>query len=317
MGKLMQINPQRVRQHMIRVTLGAMALMAISTPAFAQARVNIQEFERANRVAEALRRVTLQGNTRNPGYYSDWQVKGDRIPLWSQQCLGRRLTPEQFDADQAAATSIVTCIVQDMMRMEIRSAANDEALAIRRLAAWWVTGDPEQYDTNVVSDYTKRVLSVYQPNGPVTAALPTPPQPISIDTTALKATTATLPAPARATPKVEPPPTAAAKPKPAVAAAKPQPTATAAAGTAVAGKTAAGTTVAQSETAAEKPTAASASPSDGPKLIRSNGTDFYDRYMQAGYAASREPDYARALLFFQRALDENQRIPMPQRRSRI
>ncbi len=221
MGKLMQINPQRVRQRLIRSVLGAMVLTAIATPALAQTRDNMQEFERANRVAEALRRVTLQGNTRNPGYYSDWQVKGDRIPLWSQQCLGRGLTPEQFEADQAAATAIVTCIVQDMMRMEIRSAGNDEALAIRRLAAWWVTGDPEQYDTNVVSDYTKRVLSVYQPNGRITAARPTPPKPISIDTTALNATTATLPAPVRATPTAQPRPTAAATPKPAATAATP------------------------------------------------------------------------------------------------
>ncbi len=67
--------------------------------------------------------------------------------------------------------------------------------------------------------------------------------------------------------------------------------------------------MAKPKPAAEKPTAeptppSTTPPSTTPKLIRSDGTDFYDRYMQAGYAASREPDYARALLFFQRALDE-------------
>jgi hypothetical protein len=121
-----------------------------------------KELERAKRIAKALREITLLGNSRNPGYYSDWQVKGDRIPLWSRQCIGRSLTPEEFESNEAAATSTVTCIVQDMFHQEMSSAKNDEGEAIRRIAAWWVTGDSGRYDEEKIATYTERVLKIYK-----------------------------------------------------------------------------------------------------------------------------------------------------------
>jgi hypothetical protein len=290
--------------------LGSLALMAAlmlsrPTPAVAQARGTTAEFERANRVAEALRQVTLLGNSRNPGYYSDWQVKGDRIPLWSRQCLGRSLTPEEFATNQAAATSTVTCIVQDMFRQEIRSAQNDEGLAIRRIASWWVTGDPSRFNEDNIAAYTKRVLTTYQPNGLVTAAQPAPAKPVYIAPINPGIPQASVPTPQPAPigqpidqpnpitvptellPPIKPRQGAITPVQPAPTPVKPTPPQ----------PTPAVTTPAPATPTAPAPGAA-------PTPIKANGTNFYDRYMQEGYTASRAKDYAKALLFFRRALDE-------------
>lgn len=315
MGKLIQANPRYMRQSSLLPVLGGLMFMMLPClPTVAQTQSSMQEFERANRVAEALRQVTVQAKMRNPGYYSDWQVKGDRIPIWSQQCLGRQLTPDEFEADRAVASTIVTCIVQDMMRQEIRSARNDERLAIRRVAAWWVTGDPGQYDTNVVSAYTQRVLSAYQPNAPITIARPTPPKPISINLTEFETTTATLPQPARPTPVAAPVQTPPASQLTTTAAVPARPDAVAQPANQAAQLTPVATAVkpipakptkpAAATTTPVKPAATPAPSSNAPQLIRPSGTSFYDRYMQEGYAASRKRDYARALLFFRRAVDE-------------
>ncbi len=268
-------------------------MAALAPPAAAETRGTPAEFERANRVAEALRQVTLLGNSRNPGYYSDWQVKGDRIPLWSRQCLGRSLTAEEFATNQAAATSTVTCIVQDMFRQEIRSAQNDEGLAIRRIAAWWVTGDPSRYNEDNIAAYTKRVLSTYQPNGLLTAAQPAPAKPVyiaPINNPGTPQASVPTPTPAPIATPVQPNPVTV--PTELLPPIKPRQGAI--------------TTPAQPTPAATPatPTPTTPTPAASPTLIKANGTNFYDRYMQEGYTASRAKDYAKALLFFRRALDE-------------
>jgi hypothetical protein len=308
MGQLLPLKHSRIRRGVLLSVLGlGCGLSLLPHTALAQSRGSTPEFERANRVAEALRQVTLLGNSRNPGYYSDWQVKGDRIPLWSRQCLGQSLTPEAFEANKSAATSTVTCIVQDMLRQEIRSAKNDEGLAIRRIAAWWVTGDPSRYDEANIAAYTKRVLTTYQPNGPITAAVPAPAKPISVAPIATAVNpnpTNTLPPIAngsglpgtispggqlRVPTEILPP----VKPRQAVvtpAPVQPTPVVT--------------PTPIATPTPVVTPSPAPSASSNTPTPIKANGTNFYDRYMQEGYVASRAKDYAKALLFFRRALDE-------------
>jgi hypothetical protein len=297
MGKFTSLTHSHRQLAVLGLAVGGFSVtLSLASPALAQ-RGSIPEFERANRVAEALRQITLLGNSRNPGYYSDWQVKGDRIPLWSRQCLGRSLTPEEFETNKSAATSTVTCIVQDMLRQEIRSAQNDEGLAIRRIAAWWVTGDPSRYDEANIAAYTKRVLSSYQPNGLVTAALPAPPKPIVIapinnpDAAGTPIATAPNPTafprpvsvPTETLPALKPRQAVIAQAQPGVESPKPT----------------------LAPIAAPTPTLVKP-PATGitPTAIKANGTNFYDRYMQEGYVASRVKDYAKALLFFRRALDE-------------
>jgi hypothetical protein len=43
-----------------------------------------------------------------------------------------------------------------------RYSGNNESLAVRRAAAWWMAGDPEQYNSERISGYTEEVLQYYQ-----------------------------------------------------------------------------------------------------------------------------------------------------------
>jgi hypothetical protein len=288
------------------------ALLAPALPVSAQARGTIAEFERANRIAEALRQVSVQGNLRNPGYYSDWQVKGDRIGVWSRQCLGQSVTPEQFESNRGTAATIVTCIVQDMLRQEIRSAKNNEGLAIRRIASWWVTGDPGRYDESGIAPYTQRVLSTYQPNGLLTAAPPAAQKPVYVAPVSQPVSTppiASNPTPVNPVLVNPTPVTPTPLPSP-IASPLPSPVATPGQ---VSVPTETLPPVKPRVTPGAPTPAATPSPSPKPSpspapgastAVKANGSSFYDRYMNEGYSASKTREYDRAILFFRRALDE-------------
>ena len=170
------------------------------------------------KLVEALRQAAPQTGTQNDGLYSDWQIKPENIPRWSKSCIGRELSPSQFEASPSTARTVVACVLRDVLRDEYRASGNNETVAVRRAAAWWMTGDPNRYNSANTATYTQRVLSFYQQNKP-TAITPAPTQ-----------TPANTPAQSQST--------------------------------------------------------------------------IYDRYMQAGYAATKQKDYSTALLYFKRALDE-------------
>jgi hypothetical protein len=264
--------------------IGLLAAFGMAAPAMAQADDRVH-LEQASRIAEALKQAAVQGNTKQPGYYSDWQVKGDRIPLWSRQCLGEEITPQQFEANQATAGAIVVCILKDLVRQEIRSARNDESLMVRRVASWWVTGDGGRYNANGVSPYTQQILKLYQPGSTNIAARPSSGSNPSSSNPGQVVPTQESPAVANqplTPPKTKP--GAIIKPKPSVA-----------------------KETAKPETAGAKPSAANGligKDPNTPIVIKSSETNFYDRYMQTGYTASRAKDYKRAMVFFRRALDE-------------
>jgi hypothetical protein len=174
-------------------------------------------------LVEALRQASPQTGNPDDGLYSDWQIMGANIPRWSRSCLGRELTPAQFEADPTAARSVVTCVMRDVLQDEYRASNNNELLAVRRSAAWWMRGDPEQYNSAEISDYVQRVVTAYQQQEGRSAAAPAQP--------------------------AQPAQPAASQQRP------PQ-------------------------------------------------TSDYDRYMQAGYAATQARDFETALLYFRRALDE-------------
>ncbi|UBF26345.1 ARC6/PARC6 family protein [Kovacikia minuta CCNUW1] len=170
---------------------------------------------------EALRRAAPQTGRANDGLYSDWQVQAQNIPRWSKSCIGRALTPAQFEADPGTARSVITCVARDVLRDEYRASGNNPAVAVRRAASWWMTGDPNRYNSGDTATYTQRVLNLYQQQG---------------------------------------------KPNPSGSApAQPQ---------------------AQAQTQSQTKTVP------------------YDRYMVAGYEATKRKDHATALLYFKRALDE-------------
>jgi hypothetical protein len=127
-------------------------------------------------VVEALRQASPQTGTANDGLYSDWQIKPENIPRWSRSCIGRELTPSQFEASPDTARSVVTCVVRDVLQDQYREGGNNDLVAVRRMAAWWMTGDPSQYNSQAIASYIQRVVRVYQQQvGAATAPSSSPP----------------------------------------------------------------------------------------------------------------------------------------------
>ncbi len=128
-------------------------------------------------LVEALRRAAPQTGNQNDGLYSDWQVLPANIPRWSRSCIGRELTPAQFEASPATARSVLVCVMRDVLREQSRMGGN-ESVAVRRAAAWWMTGDPNRYNNAETGSYTQRVLRFYQQaRAGSPAQRPSPPRP--------------------------------------------------------------------------------------------------------------------------------------------
>ncbi|MBE9111501.1 hypothetical protein IQ273_19025 [Nodosilinea sp. LEGE 07298] len=121
-------------------------------------------------LVEALRQAAPQTGQANDGLYSDWQIMPANIPRWSRSCLGRELSPSEFEASPDAARSVVTCVMRDVLQDEYEASGNDEILAVRRSAAWWMRGDPSQYNNSEIADYVQRVVAAYESQGAATAA---------------------------------------------------------------------------------------------------------------------------------------------------
>lgn len=191
----------------------------------AQAQISDQQ---VNALVEALRQAAPRTGQANDSLYSDWQVQAENIPRWSEFCIDRQLSPTEFEADAATARQVITCIVRDLLIEEYDQSNGDESVAVLRSAAWWMTGDPNRYNSEATQNYTQQVLGFYQQqlgnpsSSPTNSGNSTNPAPTT--SAAPNATSGTLPV--------------------------------------------------------------------------------YDRYMQAGYAATNQRDYETALLYFQRALDE-------------
>jgi outer membrane biosynthesis protein TonB len=113
-------------------------------------------------LVEALRNAAPQTGTANDGLYSDWQIKPENIPRWSRLCTGRELTPVQFESSPATAREILACVMRDVLRDEYKASGNNEAVAVQRAASWWMTGDPNQYNSAPTNSYTQKVLGFYQ-----------------------------------------------------------------------------------------------------------------------------------------------------------
>jgi hypothetical protein len=113
-------------------------------------------------LVEALRQAAPQTDTPNNGLYSDWQVKAENIPRWSNQCIGRELTPTQFQDSPVTARGILVCVMRDVLRDEYKASSNNESVAVQRAASWWLTGDANQYTSDSTAPYTQKVLDFYR-----------------------------------------------------------------------------------------------------------------------------------------------------------
>ncbi|HEY9831509.1 MAG TPA: hypothetical protein V6D26_13075 [Stenomitos sp.] len=114
------------------------------------------------RLVEALRQAAPETEQPDDELYGAWQVKAENIPRWSQQCLGKELTPIQFQDSPVTARSILVCMMRDVLSEQYKASNNDESLAVQRAAAWWMTGDPSQYNSGAIATYSQRVLNFYR-----------------------------------------------------------------------------------------------------------------------------------------------------------
>lgn len=206
----------------------SLGLGALPTPA--QAQVSSAQ---VNALVEAIRQAAPQTGPNKDGVYSDWQILPGNIPRWTKFCTGQTATPEQFGSNPQLARQVVTCIVKDALEDEYPASGNQEAIAVQRVAAWWMTGEPGRYTNPATSPYTQKVLSFYQQN-----------------------------------------------------------------------KSGGSNSTTRATATPQRSAASNAAPQETPVTAQGAETSEYDRYMEAGYAASKKGDYPQALLNFQRALDE-------------
>lgn len=134
-------------------------LMSLSAPASAQASVTDAQ---VSNLVEALRDVAKQSTSKPKTLHSDWRISERNIGPWSKQCLQAEMTIQEFDRNPDAVSKIVTCKVKEVLTTEYEAADRDEALALRRFASWWRTGDPNTYSTPETSAYADRILKAYQ-----------------------------------------------------------------------------------------------------------------------------------------------------------
>lgn len=76
--------------------------------------------------------------------------------------FGRELSIAEFEASPGTARAILGCVMRDVLRDEYRATSNNEPVAVRRAAAWWMTGDPTRYSSAQTGPYTQKVLGFYQ-----------------------------------------------------------------------------------------------------------------------------------------------------------
>jgi hypothetical protein len=125
-------------------------------------------------VVEALRQASKP--QKSTGLLSDWQVKPGNVKRWSKYCLGKEVTPAQFQSSQSTARSIVTCVVRDVFKQEYRVSGNNETIAVQRVAAWWLTGDGRQFKNPNATPFIQKVVSFYKPVGTTEKKKPSTPE---------------------------------------------------------------------------------------------------------------------------------------------
>lgn len=148
---------------------GIIVSLGLWTPAQAQV-----ADAQINAMVDALRQAAPP-NKQNDGMYSQWQVLPGIIPSWTKQCVGRELTPAQFESDAAAARNTVACIVRRELGKQYRATNNNETASVRNVACWWMTGTTTGCGSGATASYVQRVIGFYlQARASNTPAQPKP-----------------------------------------------------------------------------------------------------------------------------------------------
>ena len=114
-----------------------------------------------NAMVEALRKGAPP-NKSNDGMYSQWQVLPAIIPSWTKQCVGREMTPDQFESDATAARNTVACIVRREFNTQYRATGKNETASVRNVACWWMTGNTGACTSGYQATYADKVVGFYQ-----------------------------------------------------------------------------------------------------------------------------------------------------------
>ena len=148
-----------MRSWLLRIFFISLSLGLGISPLPSQAQIADPQVER---VAEAIRQAALSTGVKIDGLYSDWQVKPENVTRWSRMCTGKEVSPSAFAADTTLARRIVVCILRDVMRDEYQASQKSEIIAVRRTAAWWMTGVSDRYRNSDIAPYTQKVVDFYQ-----------------------------------------------------------------------------------------------------------------------------------------------------------
>ncbi len=141
--------------------LWAVGLVLVGLASIASAQAPISQ-DQIRALAEALRLAAPQTGLEDDGLYSEWKIKPDNIARWSKRCIGDELTPLLFESNPGLAGQIVECVMGGVLRDQYQAGSDDESVAVRRAASWWMTGDPEQYGSGGTAIYTEKVLNFYR-----------------------------------------------------------------------------------------------------------------------------------------------------------
>ena len=101
------------------------------------------------------------------------QVMPANVPSWTQQCLGRSLTPDQFRRDVGAQQKTIRCRLAKNLDTARQKYPRDRDAQVRCVAAIWYSGQcalknstrPQPYGENVydsVEEYTMDVLALFK-----------------------------------------------------------------------------------------------------------------------------------------------------------
>lgn len=135
----------------------ALFLLALSIAPPVQGQLSEAKVEA---LVEALR-LSAPATGPESGLYSAWKVKPENIGRWSKRCLDREVTPDQFAADEGLARQVLVCAMGAVLREQFAASDQNEIVAVQRAAAWWISGDPEQYRSGASGAYTLKVLEAY------------------------------------------------------------------------------------------------------------------------------------------------------------
>jgi hypothetical protein len=90
---------------------------------------------------------------RHSGALGYAQVMPENLPKWSMEALGYVVSRKDFLNHPELQIAIVDYKLHQYWQRSLMASKGNEALAVRRVAAWWYSGKPEKYRSNTPQFY--------------------------------------------------------------------------------------------------------------------------------------------------------------------